>query len=261
MRVNCDWLRAASLKALLKRSQDVFTKWSQVDDRDSHDLMTKLPSQFFSLLDGLTIARSRKHIERYFKESLDQIGHFPTRQKPISVFSGIDTLDRFISFSQLNTEILTFKLSLYSPLTYVKDEYKKLYEKDTTVNFSQGTREKFLIYMMKINFLKRLESSVFAFNLTMERTVEKIGLLEKRLRAFQETQLNDTVSVNVIESSNDSDEDDDLLKAEELGKRKYRLEHMKIEEWLGDLADDKTTLGKLADRSNIINSSQNSLTL
>lgn len=245
-----------SLKALLKRSQDVFTKWSQVDDRDSHDLMTKLPSQFFSLLDGLTIARSRKHIERYFKESLDQIGHFPTRQKPISVFSGIDTLDRFISFSQLNTEILTFKLSLYSPLTYVKDEYKKLYEKDTTVNFSQGTREKFLIYMMKINFLKRLESSVFAFNLTMERTVEKIGLLEKRLRAFQETQLNDTVSVNVIESSNDSDEDDDLLKAEELGKRKYRLEHMKIDEWLGDLADDKTTLGKLADRSNIINSSR-----
>jgi hypothetical protein len=90
----------------------------------------------------------------------------------------------------------------------------------------------------------------------MERTVEKIGLLEKRLRAFQETQLNDTVSVNVIESSNDSDEDDDLLKAEELGKRKYRLEHMKIEEWLGDLADDKTTLGKLADRSNIINSSR-----
>lgn len=118
-----------SLKALLKRSQDVFTKWSQVDDRDSHDLITKLPSQFFSLLDGLTIARSRKHIERYFKESLDQIGHFPTRQKPISVFSGIDTLDRFISFSQLNTEILTFKLSLYSPLTYVKDEYKNLYEK------------------------------------------------------------------------------------------------------------------------------------
>lgn len=240
---------------MLKRSQDVFTKWSQVDDRDSHDLITKLPSQFFSLLDGLTIARSRKHIERYFKESLDQIGHFPTRQKPISVFSGIDTLDRFISFSQLNTEILTFKLSLYSPLTYVKDEYKNLYEKDTTVNFSQGTREKFLIYMMKINFLKRLESSVFAFNLTMERTVEKLGF-RKRLRAFQETQLNDTVSVNVIESSNDSDEDDDLLKAEELGKRKYRLEHMKIEEWLGDLADDKTTLGKLADRSNIINSSR-----
>lgn len=62
--------------------------------------------------------------------------------------------------------------------------------------------------------------------------------------------------MNVIESSNDSDEDDDLLKAEELGKRKYRLEHMKIEEWLGDLADDKTTLGKLADRSNIINSSR-----
>jgi SNF2 family DNA or RNA helicase len=241
-----------SLKGLLKRAQNVFTQWSESEARDSRDLMAKLPSQFFSLLDGVTIARSRKHIERYFKDSMEKIGHFPTRKPPVSVFSGIDTRDRFISFVQLNAEILKLNLSLYQPLTYVDPRFKQQYELDVTENFSQGTREKFLIYMMKVNFLKRLESSVYSFHLTMQRTVEKIELLERRLTNFKQQQAQDErVNITLADAS-ELEEDQDLQQAEALGKRQYRLEHMQIDAWLAALAEDKRTLGELADRAEII---------
>ena len=245
-----------SLKDLLKRSQNIFTQWSESEERDSRDLLAKLPSQFFSLLDGVTIARSRKHIERHFQESMDKIGHFPTRKPPISVFSGIDTRDRFISFVQLNADILKFKLSLYQPLTFVDPAFKALYETDTTENFSQDTREKFLIYMMKVNFLKRLESSVHAFYLTMQRTVDKIEQLEQRLNDFKQRQSTASSVITEQIDATELEEDQDLQQADEFGKRKYRLEHMMIDSWLAALAEDKRTLGALADRAEIIDPSR-----
>lgn len=239
-------LGISSLKGLLQRAQKAFVEWSELESRNSQMLMDKLPSAFFSLLDAVTIARSRRHIERYFTDSMAKIGQFPTRKPPISVFPGIDQQGRFMAFVQLNEKILKLNLSLYQPLTYVLPEYQSLYELDQTRNFTQGTREQFLIYMMKVNLLKRLESSVHSFHLTLQRALEKIDQLEQQLHAFQRGQATGAVLSGADSEADESEEDPALQQAEMLGKRKYRLEHMDQGRWLAALAEDRRTLGELA---------------
>jgi GTPase involved in cell partitioning and DNA repair len=103
------------------------------------------------------------------------------------MYSEIDKKGRFPTYDKLNEEIEKYQLALFKPSTYVLPQYKDQYQGETNVrNFSQENREKFLIGMMKVNFLKRLESSVKSFAITMERTVNKIEDLEARLKRLQE---------------------------------------------------------------------------
>ena len=109
-----------SIKDTLAVAQRTFserTKKSQ--DRRTSVLLEKLGSSFFKLLDELTIARSRKLIQTYYKDSLIRLGGFPERLKPISVFSEIDLKDRFMSYDRLNDEISNYQLSLFNPSKYV----------------------------------------------------------------------------------------------------------------------------------------------
>ena len=146
-----------------------------------------MSSAFFKLLDELTIARSRKHIQRYYKSSIAALGGFPERKKPESIFADIDLQRRFLSYDRLNDEIGGYKLSLFAPSRYVKEEFKENYKTHAGDPFSQADREKFLVGMMKVNFLKRLESSVKSFEITMERTIAKIDSLERKIRNYQTT--------------------------------------------------------------------------
>src|SRR5690606_2886792 len=176
-----------SIKDTLTIAQKTFMEWARRSgERDARDLMERLSAGFFTLLDELTIARSRKHIQKYYKASIAQIGQFPKRRKPESVFSEIDLKGRFLSYDKLNDEIDNYQLSIFKPSKYVLEAFKAQYEDHRVQNFSQENREKFLIGMMKVNFLKRLESSVRAFAITMERTVSKIEDLEERLKQFQQ---------------------------------------------------------------------------
>ena len=116
---------------------------------------------------------------------MSKIGKFPERNAVISKAPNIDLLNRFPSYDKLNKEIIKYKLSLFNPSAYIKDEFKEIYEEkagDAVLGFKQETREYFLIGMMKVNFLKRLESSIEAFEITMDRTITKIDELEKRIR-------------------------------------------------------------------------------
>ena len=177
----------ASIKQTLDTAQKTFSEWAKLGgERNAKELLDSLPAGFFTLLDELTIARSRKHIQKYYKASMAQIGHFPTRAKPISVYSDIDNKNRFPTYDTLNVEIENYKLSIFKPFTYVLKEHRHLYATDAVVsNFKQESREKYLIGMMKVNFLKRLESSVRSFAITMSRTVEKIEDLEQRLEGYK----------------------------------------------------------------------------
>jgi hypothetical protein len=177
----------ASIKQTLDAAQKTFGEWAKrAGERDAKDLMDRLPAGFFTLLDELTIARSRKHIQKYYRAAMAQIGHFPKRAKPVSVYSDIDKKGRFPTYDKLNEEIEKYQLALFKPSTYVLRQYKDQYQGETNVrNFSQENREKFLIGMMKVNFLKRLESSVKSFAITMERTVNKIEDLQARLSAYK----------------------------------------------------------------------------
>ena len=238
----------ASIKQTLDTAQKTFNEWANFGgERNAKELLDKLPAGFFTLLDELTIARSRKHIQKYYKSSMAQIGHFPKRAKPISVYSDIDNKTRFPTYDTLNVEIENYKLSIFKPFTYVLDEHKHLYAADAVVsNFSQESREKYLIGMMKVNFLKRLESSVRSFAITMDRTVVKIEDLEQRLQGYKKLRDGAPEDLPTALFLVETEEDDDLRDAFEVGSRGYKLEHMRVDDWLADLLADKKQLARLA---------------
>ena len=245
----------ASIKQTLDTAQKTFGEWAKrAGERDPKDLMDKLPAGFFTLLDDLTIARSRKHIQKYYRASMAQIGQFPKRAKPISMYSDIDKKGRFPTYDKLNEEIEKYQLSLFKPSVYVLPQFKDQYQGETNVrNFSQETREKFLIGMMKVNFLKRLESSVKSFAITMDRTVNKIEDLEERLKAYRKLRDGKAEDLQATLFLMEAEEDEELREAFEVGTLKYRMEHMDVDRWLADLAADKQQLSMLAESADSVN--------
>jgi len=241
-----DTIGIASLKETLASAQRTFTEWSKTSgEHKTNVLLERLSSAFFTLLDELTIARSRKHILKYYKDSLEQVGHFPKRHKPVSIFAEIDRLGRFLSYDKLNEEISEYQLSLFRPSDYVKEEFKPIYAKRLVQNFTQAQREFFLIGMMKVNFLKRLESSVNSFAITMERTVKKIEALEARIDNFQQLQAED-LEVDLSNVDLADIEDEELREALEVGKGFiYNMAHLDLDRWRKDLRRDKEQLNLL----------------
>lgn len=247
-----------SIKDTLTVAQKTFMEWARRSgERDARALMERLSAGLFTLLDELTIARSRKHIQKYYKASMAQIGQFPKRRKPESVFSEIDLKGRFLSYDKLNDEIDNYQLSIFKPSKYVLEAFKAQYEDHRIQNFSQENREKFLIGMMKVNFLKRLESSVRAFAITMERTVSKIEDLEGRLKQFLQHQAETAEDIQPDFFMEPAEEDEELAQAFQAGtKLKYRMEHMNVAAWLADLATDKQQLSLLADAAQAVDASR-----
>ncbi len=244
----------ASIKDTLTTAQKIFTEWAKrAGEKDARDLMERLSAGFFTLLDELTIARSRKHIQKYYRASMAQIGQFPRRKKPEAVSTDIDLKTRFPSYDRISTEIDNYQLSLYSPSRYVLEPFRARYELDRVSNFSQENRERFLIGMMKVNFLKRLESSVRSFAITMERTVAKIEDLETRLKAFQQHQDAKAADVQADFFAEPDEEDEELAEAFQVGtKLKYDMAHLDVAAWLQDLAQDKQQLALLADAAQAV---------
>ncbi|MFA5187393.1 MAG: helicase-related protein [Patescibacteria group bacterium] len=243
-----DTIGIASLKETLAVAQRTFTEWARKHSggRKTADLLDKLNAAFFKLLDELTIARSRKHIQRYYKSNIAQLGGFPERCKPVSIFPEIDLQRRFLSYDKLNDEIEGYKLSLFNPARYVKQEHKPEYLRSGHDPFTQADREHFLIGMMKVNFLKRLESSVRSFAITMARTIAKIEAIERKIRNFQ-TMPDQNPEKNELELDLGAPGEDEEMESALLvgGKFKYRLEHLKLDAWLKDLQRDKEQLSLL----------------
>ncbi len=233
-----------SIKETLGTAQKTFADWAmQPGEKIAKILMDRLPAGFFTLLDELTIARSRKHIQRYYKSSLAEIGQFPKRAKPQSIYSEIDNKHRFPAYDKLNEEISNYQLSLFNPSKHVLPQFKGLYDE----NSLQQNREMILIGMMKVNFLKRLESSVHSFAITMERTVNKIEDLENRLTQFQQHQAQASEDFQPDLFVDPDEEDEELAETFQVGgKLKFQMKHLNIDAWLKDLATDKQQLSRLA---------------
>ncbi|HLA28863.1 MAG TPA: helicase-related protein [Syntrophales bacterium] len=230
-----------SIGETLKVAQTVFTVWSKRQERDIRDLMERLDSAFFKLLDELTIARSRKHIRKYY--NLTEVGEFPNREKPLAVYPLIDRENVFMSYDRLNMEIQKYELSLFNPSKYVRPEQKGKYEFKIR-NFTQEGRERFLIGMMKVNFLKRLESSVHSFAISMKRTIGKINDLENKIRAFKAYQVQ-TAAID-LDDLNIEDDDPETEDAWQVGKKvTFALTDLDVDRWLGDLEKDRQQIETL----------------
>jgi len=246
---------------LLKLVQKQFTEWADKKNnknRKIKDLLEKIDSGFFKLLDELTIARSRNHIITAYSET--EIGKFPEKLKPISVYSKIDTQDRFLTYDRINTRILEYKLSIFNPSHYIIQDTAILQkyadkEKSEIAAFTQEKRENSLIGMMKMNFFKRLESSINSFCVTLDRTIKKIEVLQKKINEYQQYKTENTdieIEINLPEDEQDDDYED--LNWQVGKKLKFDLKDLKVEEWLKDLEDDRQALIDLSNNARVVDS-------
>jgi superfamily II DNA or RNA helicase len=233
-------LGVPNLGTLIGGAQRRFAEWTKSGSRDAGELLNKLPPALFGLLDGVTIARSRKHVERHYAASMDKIGGFPKRAAPESIFSSIDSQGGFPAFEEVDAAISKLELALYGPLTFVLPKYRALYDKGG--NFDQANREKYLVAMMKVGFLKRLESSVSSFRLTMDRMMARIDQRLSDLDSFDGTAAIEAPTPDEIEL------DDELEEAFEVGGAlKYNLAHFDRAAWKAALGRDRDRIAALAE--------------
>ena len=238
----------SSIRETVRTAQNRFEQWTLENgetlsqSRRQDSLSEILNVDFFNLLDRLTIARSRTHIERFYENSLDEIGGFPDREAPIPVYPEIDRDGVFPSFQDISSQIDGYKLSLFNPSYYIKPDCVHHYDDKVLIH-----RESNLIGMMKVNFLKRLESSVRSFAKTLERTIEKINVLAIDIQDFlQEEVDSDSDYAAFAETEAEYGEDDDLLNGvQESENDFYQYEHLDLEKWLTDLQNDREQLSKL----------------
>jgi ERCC4-related helicase len=236
-----------SIAQVMKNAQTHFSNWADPKknpDRKVSRLLDLLDSAFFKLLDELTIARSRKHIISYYGSK--EMGEFPQRCKPLACYPKIDTKNYFPTYDQLNDQISNYKLSIFNPAAYLKDRAKELYLNDAThaaIFNDQNRREHYLIGMMKVNYLKRLESSIESFEISIERTIDRITALEQKIVRFENELEDALLSGDLFELLDDEEEREEMQEQLEVGKKiKYQLKDMKLDEWKADIAKDKQQL-------------------
>jgi superfamily II DNA or RNA helicase len=238
----------------MKNAQTQFTNWADKKknpNKKQNELIQKLGSDFIKLLDELTIARSRKHIKSFYKAEAE-IGKFPERVKPIAIYPNIDTKDRFYTYDELNRIILQYKLALFNPSAYIEPDktskYEELAATKGVLGFKQSDREHFLIGMMKVNFLKRLESSIESFEISMDRTIQKIEKLETKIRDFQKAKVkSQEEELETYQPDEDEiEENEEELEQWQVGKKlKFDLADLDLDTWLADLERDREALNKL----------------
>ncbi|WP_253197174.1 hypothetical protein [Clostridium algidicarnis] len=192
-----------SVELTLRKAQLVFNKWTELEEseRTLDTFMEMMDMDYFKLLDTVTIARSRKHIEKYY--DIAEIGKFPKRLKPINIKSSIDEMDEFPSLEHVNKVIRNLNLSTYSPLKYVLPEKRSEYDKkyDTSVKggqsvFRQADREQSLVSLMRVNILKRMESSINSFGITIGKLLKQI---DYTLEKIERKQMHFDTSLNILD--------------------------------------------------------------
>ncbi|WP_088187856.1 helicase-related protein [Desulfosporosinus sp. FKA] len=232
-----------SIELILKKAQTVFNKWSSLPDneRSTERFVEMMDVDYFKLLDTVTIARSRKHIEKYY--NIAEIGKFPKRLSPINKYTEIDTKDEFPPIQQVNRKIKRLSLSIYSPIRYLLPEKVAEYERkyDVAVGegrsvFRQADRETHLIGLMRVGLLKRMESSIFSFALTVEKIVGKI---ESTIDLIDNKQFEYNSEMNIEDIDLDDNEFENLMFGNNV---KVLLQDMDLIKWKQALEDDRDKL-------------------
>lgn len=234
-----------SISQTIRMAQTQYNKWSKLDEeeRTTERLLDLLSWDYFSLLDSLTIARSRRHIEKYY--NMSDIGKFPKRLNPKNIKESIDELEQFPPMEKINNEILRLRLAVYSPMQYILPHMRATYSEkyDTKVAggrvFKQTDRENSLIYLMKSNLLKRLESSIHSFTLTLEAILHNINAHIEKIEHYDRSF---DIEHNIM---NIDVEDPELADALIGSKVKILPKDVDLVRWKQDLLFDKEILDRL----------------
>ena len=230
----------------LRLAQTVFNNWSSLPDseRTTESFVDMMSLDYFKLLDTITIARSKKHIQKYY--NMEEIGKFPTRLLPINKYSEIDNKGEFPAIGEINKIIKKLTLARYSPIAYLLPEkrsaYEEKYDMQVGVNetiFRQIDRERSLVNLVRVGLLKRMESSINSFALTANKIMHKIN---DALESIEKSQFDYDPERDINEIDFDDPELEGLLFGNNV---KVLLQDMDLIKWKQDLEADKDKLETL----------------
>lgn len=232
------------IEEIFKQAQRAFNAWSKLEpkERTTNALLQTLDFDFFELLDSVTIARSRKHIEKYY--NVNEIGKFPERRKPISLRPRLTDLNSAINYNEIYEQLMLLSLCIYTPSNYIFPSKMQKYI-ELTHNKGEGLtqigREEGIRRLMSINLLKRLESSVNSFQLTLNRIKT---LIEDTIKAIDDFEKYGAANIDMVEASeSEFDIDDDNTDYFTVGKKvKIDLADMDYKTWRNELKADAEVL-------------------
>ena len=235
----------SSIDGTTRLAQKQFNRWLDLEDseRTPSRLIEMLGFDYFALLDRLTIARSRRHLEKYYGTS--ETGRFPERLKPINLKPDVDLAGEFPSIREINFEIRRLNLAAYAPLRYVLPHKRDAYDEKYSTKLASGEgffrqvdREESLIQLLRVNALKRMESSVTSFTLTVRRQLDDVEATLARI----EEQADELEELDIA----DVDIEDPAFESLLVGRKvKVLLQDVDMIRWKQDLIEDRNRLATL----------------
>ncbi|MDD3052583.1 MAG: helicase-related protein, partial [Candidatus Cloacimonetes bacterium] len=244
-----------SIDDIFRKAQMAFNSWSKFDvsEKTTENLLSMLDYEFFEVLDSVTIARSRKHIEKYY--NTEEIGKFPERNKPVSLHCPLTKIPDAIGYDEIYRMLSSLSLSVYTPSAFIHESKIPKYEdkyntKAKYTSFKQMDREFGLRVLMRTNLLKRLESSVHAFRLTVSRVLENISQTITQIEEFKSKGSVEYQNRTIIDEFDPDDQNYDLFLTS--GKISIELRDMDYKSWLEDLKFDKEILEELLEKISVI---------
>lgn len=232
-----------SIDDIFRNAQKAYNAWTKrpAQERTTDALLEDMDFDFFELLDSVTIARSRRHIEKYYNAS--EIGSFPERLPPLSLRPCLTDLEDAINYNQIYEILSTLLLKIYTPSEHILPskmaKYQDLYDEE--INLTQAGREQGIRRLMSVNLLKRLESSVYAFKLTLDRMLKLHKDTIQTIRDYQRT--GGRAEVSNLTDDSELDFDDQNTEYFTVGKTvKIHLEDMDHVTWLEELEKDEEKL-------------------
>ena len=232
-----------SIDDIFRLAQRSFNAWSELptEERTTENLLKTLDSDFFEVLDSVTIARSRKHIEKFY--NTEEIGTFPERLKPISLRPDLTDLNTAINYNEIYEQLISLNLLVYAPTLFVFESQLHKYTDVTEKSLTRAGREAGIRRLMSIQLLKRLESSVYAFSLTLKRIKDFIDNTIKEIEDYKSYGPS-LINGFEVHTNDDFDFDDQNTDDHAIGKKvKIDLADMDYESWERELRKDSETLG------------------
>ncbi len=234
-----------SIDDIFRFAQRSFNVWSDLptEKRTTENLLKTLDFDFFEVLDSVTIARSRKHIEKFYNTA--EIGTFPERLKPISLRPDLTDLNTAINYNEIYEQLISLNLLVYAPTAFVFPSKLYKYTDVTEKSLTRAGREAGIRRLMSIQLLKRLESSVYSFSLTLKRIKE---LIDGTIKEIEDFKVHGTSVINGFEihTNDDFDFDDQNIDDHVVGKKiKIDLGDMDYVSWEKELRKDSEILGLL----------------
>ena len=238
----------SDIDMIFREAQKVYNAWCKLpeEQRTTASLLQQLDFDFFEVLDSVTIARSRKHIQKYY--DVKDIGNFPKRNKPITLRPMLTTLPNAINYKEIFELLSKLHLTIYTPTQFIHaSKLSKYLNEKETENFRKG-RELGVQRLMNINLLKRMESSVHSFLLTVKRIYDSMQAASVAIEAFTAGKSSGSLDemrdlTGMMQDFDDDDQNTDFFTA---GKKvQIDLNDMDYISWKRELDEDLENLALL----------------